>query len=242
MKLSSRLSYDTSNNYKLFKRLKGNRKINTAHVNRLIVIYTNNPAQALYTPILINEKFEIVDGQHRFEAWKEIGVPVTYLMQIGLTLQDAIALNSGHKAWTPTDFANSYVEQGNEHYQTYLDFKHTYGLNHDILLKFLSLERNLRSYTFADGKFIAVDPDKSMALCEQLLSFKAYYKRWNYRAFAYGFYYLWSHPDYDHDIMLKKLEGATSKLQDRTSPEQYADILSDIYNTGNKNRIWFAKK
>ena len=57
----------------MFKKIKGNRIVNKSNLNAII---TSMEQQQLVSPIMINEKFEIIDGQHRFEACKELGLPV----------------------------------------------------------------------------------------------------------------------------------------------------------------------
>ena len=35
-------------------------------------------AGQLNCPILVSEDFKIIDGQHRFKAWKNLGLPIIY--------------------------------------------------------------------------------------------------------------------------------------------------------------------
>lgn len=51
-------------NYKMFKILKPNRKINNSHVRKLMESISARDLSEFY-PILINEKNEVIDGQHR---------------------------------------------------------------------------------------------------------------------------------------------------------------------------------
>lgn len=237
-------TYAKTTDYGRFKSIVGNRKLKEAHVANLVRAFDADAIAIQYNPVTINEKWEVIDGQHRIAALKKLQLPVYYLMQPGLTLENVIALNSGKKAWTPEDFAHSWIERGNKEYETYLWFKDSYGINHDILLRYLSLESPLTSQMFKDGKLKVVDFDRSVKLCEDLISLRPYYNRWNNRSFALGFWNLWSHPAYDHKRMLHKINLNQDKVSDRGTPEQYADMLSDIYNHGVRedNRTWFAKQ
>lgn len=236
--------YDKSTDYKRFKTVKGNRPIRPAHVANLVRALDADATSIQYNPLIINEQWEVIDGQHRLQALEKLELPVYYLMQPGLTLDNVIALNSGKKAWSPEDFAHSWIVRGNQEYVTYLWFKDTYGINHDILLKYLSLENPMTSQMFKDGKLVVVDRDRSVQLCEDLMSLKPYYNRWNNRSFALGFWHLWSHPAYKHKRMLHKINLNQDMVEDRGTPEQYADMLSDIYNHGSRddNRVWFARR
>lgn len=50
--------------YMRFKRIKGNRKLYPGHVEYLRQVLLDKPDMLSYNPILVNERFEIIDGQH----------------------------------------------------------------------------------------------------------------------------------------------------------------------------------
>lgn len=235
--------YAKTTDFDLFHKIEGNRKIKPAHVANLVSAFDADPNIAKYNPIIVNEEYGIIDGQHRYEALKKLGLPVYFIKENYLTLDDVIALNSGQKAWTPQDFAESWIERGRMEYQTYLDFKSEYGLNHDVLLRYLALDKPMTTTMYKAGKFVPTDVEKSRELCNDLVSLKPYYNRWNNRAFALGFYYLWKNPQYKHKRMLDKVSRYSDRVSDRGTPEQYADMLSEIYNFGvqEQNRVWFAR-
>jgi ParB/Sulfiredoxin domain len=239
MKLESTLDYSR------FKRIVGNRGVRRAHIKNLADAIRQDATSVRYNPIVVNEKMEVIDGQHRLEAIKslksELNLPVYYIMEPNLTLDNVISLNSGTKAWTPLDFADSFIERGNKNYQIYKDFKEMYGLNHDVLMRYLSLENPITTEMFKQGKFTVSNVDKSHKLCENLLEIGQYYKRFNYRPFAMGFYKIWRDKQYNHKRMLQKLAIHQSKLVDKSLPEEYSALLQKIYNTGvaEENRVWF---
>ena len=80
--------YET-NDYSQFKFLNNNRDISTKHVNKLI---KSMKEKRLISPILINESGQIIDGQHRFEAQKNLGFPVPYIVQKGYGEKEAQGL------------------------------------------------------------------------------------------------------------------------------------------------------
>ena len=67
----------TSSDYAKFKTLIGNRKPNELHIKRLISSFKE---RYLFSPILVNEKMQIIDGQHRFLSAKELNLPINYLV------------------------------------------------------------------------------------------------------------------------------------------------------------------
>lgn len=83
--------YETTD-YDKFVIVDGNRIID--HVEHI-----KQSMKEHYVPnaILVNEKFEILDGQNRFKAQKELGKPVRYIVEEGLGIVDARAMNRGPK-------------------------------------------------------------------------------------------------------------------------------------------------
>lgn len=61
-----------------FKVLDGNRKIKESHRQELIASIDKHGF--IMNPIIVNENFEVIDGQTRLAACKELGVPVYYIV------------------------------------------------------------------------------------------------------------------------------------------------------------------
>ena len=104
--------------YTLFKQLEGNRGISRGRING--IIRSIQKVGYITNPIIINENFEIIDGQGRFEACKSLGLPVLYLIHKGAGLDECVSMNVSMKNWETMDFINSYAEQGNVYYQQLL--------------------------------------------------------------------------------------------------------------------------
>jgi len=67
-------------------------------------------------PIIVNEKYGIIDGQHRFTYAKEHNLPVYYIVIKGLTKEDCQIMNSVRTSWKQQDYVNFYAMQGNKNY------------------------------------------------------------------------------------------------------------------------------
>ena len=52
-------------NYDMFKKIGGNRKINKANYAKIV---KSMKEEQLIIPIVVNERYEIIDGQHRYTA------------------------------------------------------------------------------------------------------------------------------------------------------------------------------
>ena len=60
--------------YKIFKKLLANREVTQTRVNN--IIDSIQRVGYVTSPIIVNEKMEIIDGQGRLEALQELNLPV----------------------------------------------------------------------------------------------------------------------------------------------------------------------
>lgn len=116
-------TYQTTD-YSLFTRLDGNREIKNARVNKIKKSIETNGY--IFNPIVVNEKYEVIDGQGRLEALKELGLPVDYVVCQGAGLLECIALNASLTSWSIKDYIESYCEMGIEDYILFNDLIHRF--------------------------------------------------------------------------------------------------------------------
>jgi len=229
--------------YSSFKRIEGNRTINKAQVKKLYDSFNEHPDIASAVPITVNDKMEIVDGQHRFAALKQLGLPIWFYQVDGLKLEDVQRINSSTKSWAPSDYARSFAELGNENYKIYLEFKNTYHLTHMVLLMILTSRMNnsgATTATFRKGKFVVGDLKLAHRLAKQLDDIKRYYARGDTRVFALAFKRIATNPQYNHGQMIDKFVLFKDKfLKDSPYVEEYMRQLEKIYNHHNaiENRV-----
>ena len=88
--------------YGIFKTVSGNRNISEFHIELLKrSIKKRNLTKDF--PILVNSNFEILDGQHRYEALSNLGLPIYYRIAEVTTVQDIAIVNTISKKWTLAD-------------------------------------------------------------------------------------------------------------------------------------------
>lgn len=97
-----------------FKKLNGNRSLNESQVDGII----NSIDEVGYqpVPILVNEKMEVIDGQHRLEAAKRLGIPIYFIIKPGAGAREVMQLNLRRGNWTVYDFIGFYSANGNGNY------------------------------------------------------------------------------------------------------------------------------
>lgn len=64
--------------YSQFKRLDSNRTVKTGRVNK--IKQSIEKVGYVQSPIIVNEKMEVIDGQGRLEALKQLQIPVDYIV------------------------------------------------------------------------------------------------------------------------------------------------------------------
>jgi len=104
-----------SANHKIFKNQKGNRPVLNKDLKTLQrKIEEIDLLQ--YHPILVNEKLEVIDGQHRLKVAKILKLTIYYMIIKEADLETTKHINVVGINWSLKDFMNSYVELGNKHY------------------------------------------------------------------------------------------------------------------------------
>lgn len=104
----------TSSDYAVFKKLKGNRSVLPNRVEKikrsiLRVGYVTNP-------IIVNERYEVIDGQGRLAALEQLHLPVDYIVVDGIGVEECVSLNIDQTNWKNIDYIDSYCDQGNDNY------------------------------------------------------------------------------------------------------------------------------
>ena len=97
--------------YEMFEFLDSNRQPNTSIMTKLENSIKENGVQI---PIIVNQKKQIVDGQHRFWALRKLGYSIPYI--ISKTWKDdkhTIEINNTGSRWNALDFANYAAVNGN---------------------------------------------------------------------------------------------------------------------------------
>lgn len=106
--------YET-HEYGMFKYLIGNRGVKPARVKK-IIDSINNVGYIKPSPVIVNEKFEVIDGQGRIEACKEKGLPVYFVIAEDAGVEECIMMNIGQSNWGISDYVESYASRGNQNY------------------------------------------------------------------------------------------------------------------------------
>ena len=225
--------------YGLFKIMSDNRTINLLHVQRLVESFH---AKHLVCPIIVNERHEVIDGQHRLLASKETGLPVYFIVLKGYGINEVQVFNTNQKNWTKMDFLNMYCQEGRKPYLEFKEFMDHFPdfaiqASERILTGKLNggrqgkiAGRRAAMKDFEEGKLVIPNLAKSYALARKIMDFKPFYPGFNRGTFVSAVLPLFSSKVYSHKEMLHKLETAKIALTDCPNIPAYRMLLEDIYN------------
>jgi hypothetical protein len=151
--------------YNIFKKQKGNRQVKPNDFQSL-----HNKVEARdmlkYFPVLVNDKYEIIDGQHRVEVAEALGLTVFYMIVPDADLVTTKDINVTGKKWTREDFLNSYIELGNKHYIEIDKFLKSCDNRYSIataVYLFTGRNDNNASKKFIEGEFVITKENRKIA-------------------------------------------------------------------------------
>jgi len=217
----------STKDYSVFKTLKGNRIINQKNLRRIIASMRKKVHRS---PIQVNERMEIIDGQHRLEARRELGLPVEYYISKGADLTTVQDLNTNTENWKIDDYLNSYIAKGLKDYIIYKQFLDAYKFNHRITMYLLTGDTRTNEATFKEGEFKIKDIQQASEIASKLNLVGAYYDGYKRRTFCYAFVSCLKNKKFVFEEFLNKLSYQRSKLFDCARVDQYLEIIEEIYN------------
>lgn len=236
-----------TNDLSIFKTIDGNRVPNLQHIKRLadsIRIYGMK-----CNPILVNEKMQVIDGQHRLMAAKEVGSFVYYIILNGYTLSEVHTLNLNQKNWSKKDYMEGYANMGIESYIKLRDFCNK---NEDLLFTdCLSLCSNVGSknfyfsnkssrgiiHVFEEGTWIGKDFELAQDWANKIRMIQPYYTNYNRSTFIGTMLTLFQNDNFDFNEFMHKLRLQPTALVDCANREQYKTLIEDIYNFRSRNKV-----
>jgi hypothetical protein len=243
----------STNDYGLFSYIKGNRAVIPVHVKRLKESFSK---KYLLSPIIVNRNFQIIDGQNRFEAAKQIGKPINFIICNDYGLEEVQLLNTNTKNWKRIDYLNAFCDIGNEQYIKFKQFMDDFpdfgfGACEVLLTNFLGkrtkTNSDMKSTTnkdgsysvryFEEGDLFIPNYKKSVENANKLLMLKPYYEGYNRFIFVTAMLGVFKIDYYDHNKFISKLHNNPTALQHCPNITQYKLMIEDIYNFRSKEKV-----
>lgn len=219
--------------YSVFKDHADNRNIRESHVRKLIERMRKNGWLKTST-VIVNEKFQIIDGHHRVKAAVQAGVSIRYIIIRGATGDDITALNTTRLQWSPFDHLEKFVKRGNQHYiyfselsKKYPHFKYT-----EIGMFCKNSITPIVRDSFENGLFVTKSMKVADKWASEITQLKdAFPKYYNKSIFVRAMVKLLSQKSEFHfDEFMKKVELRPTMLVPCGTVDQYVTMIIKLYN------------
>jgi hypothetical protein len=234
----------------IFKKAEGNRDIDPANLKKIVnSIKINNMLEL--RPLTVNKNMEVLDGQHRLEAAKVLGLPVYYEINVDATPEDMILLNTAQKGWSMDDYVKFYASRGDENYIRVLDLAKKYDCSAASIISlsgkgYSTGEGTRRALKNGRLKFDFLEAEdkikEKMWQYNQVADFikSRTFEGVNYTGritFKRALFVLFDNPEFVFSTFMHKLQINISKMHSCTMMSQYVQLLKEIYNYKNENPI-----
>jgi len=231
-----------SSEYGRFKFLPGNRDLNETKIDKIVKVIKEEGIDVLkYSPVIVNEKYQIIDGQHRFTVAKKLKRPIFYVKIEDIGLSGVAKINSNSSNWKVKDYLNSYSDLKKEPYlfvqKTIAQYKitpvilshliHHKGVKHDVNIKEL----------FIDGLIELNHQIWTEEFLKRLSKYENYIKSPYSRRSVEAFIRLENKGKFDHEHMVGKFKMAKQKIESFSSAKDLIMQMETIANFKAKERV-----
>jgi len=242
---------EQTKDYDVFLKHKCNRPVDESAVERLMnSIQKRNRLSS--KPICVDPDFCIIDGQHRLEAAKRLGIPI-YYVQEDFCSDDMLQMNANQKNWLITDYLNFYSKtKGHPRYDDYVklkEFMDTEKVTVSIAVQLLNSDRSSEFFRkFKDGIYQFPTEEEFGEAMEKNSKIKEtidYIKRktsgskgWLDKVTFYSAMVdFFNVKSFEYKTFQTKLEYKLDLLRPCTRQCDYVRIFKDIYNWKNQSPI-----
>ena len=245
--------------YHLFGFIKGNREINPTNLNN--ITESLKKKQVLESTIIIGvddvsndgKPYKIIEGQHRFTACSELGLPVSFIIRedfdievMEKSLSIVELLNTASKTWDITNFMYSKCLLGIEPYILYNKLFEKYNLfEHENILQIINKYKGDYKYVwfqqFKEGELLLTNEmyeqvDRDLSILDSMTpSIINSGKRQYIKALTNIVYT----PNLDINRLVEKMLKFGELPVSKTIDKCYEIIVKDVYNKGlSKNKLY----
>lgn len=233
-----------SADYKKFKTIKGNRVISPKKVSKIVNDVNKGLNLFPYCPLVVSQNadgtFNIIDGQHRFTAAKELKHPIHFVVAHNIELRDIARMNSNTDKWKYADFMNCYIDLGIKDYEVLKNFcqlhKVEIRMGLSLLMKGKPGSNSKHAEIFMDGKFVVnyeTEAEEFMELIDFLFEPYIFNRHANLLEAVYK---LREKGLWNVTTMQQKLRAYPNMMDKMASVKNYIYLLEQIYNVRSQNR------
>lgn len=228
---------------KIFKEVTANREVNKSHVKKLIAAIKKNNLLRI-NPILVDRKMNVIDGQHRLEAARQLKEGIYYIIDEHISEADISTLNSNKSNWKPSDYVNYYSINKAVGFSLVTKLLNLYPwLNISACVALLSSSGSGRPAEIREGKIDVSNYNNAIEILPKIDALKDDFKFVTSGKFIRAFRKLIETGLYDHDHFLKKLEMNKRAFVQCATTKQYLEMIEEFYNKNlhEQHKIYFTR-
>lgn len=188
-------------------------------------------------PICVTSNKEVVDGQHRLEAAKRLGVPIYYVVDDHYSPIKMVTRNTTQLKWMLDDYLNYYSHQGYEDYVKLANLKKDVSWPLQCVLIWIPTGDRAKG-NFKEGRFkFTLDHKTADAMknAAQLIELLEEYNIkpsniWAQQYFHQAMKTFFMSGLVDADTFFAKFEVASHMLRGGRSSGDYIEMFVNIYN------------
>lgn len=234
-------------NYSIFKKKPENRDLDSRNlVNIVSSMRVRN--LLMFNPILVDGKMQVIDGQHRLEAAKQLGEEVFYVVDDLATDEEMVLMNNTGKQWDMAAYINFHISKGNLEYLKLREAAKERGMAVHEFLRYISGGRHRFNKDFKLGNFkffCEEDIEVADKTVESVKTVTELLKRYIFadnrfldsRKFKIALFSFLRRKDVEVEKLLRKIESKSSSIHKCADSRGYYIMLRDIYNWNNKSPI-----
>jgi hypothetical protein len=232
-------SIASTKNYSLFDRSRENRPVNLSNRHRLrasMKEYGWLKAFPMFAQRTTNGRLIIIDGQHRFEIAKELGVAVRYI--VDETKVDVVKLQGG-ASWVPKDYAGSFAQRGLKDYERVIEFaeKHNVPLTTAAALLAGTVCFGNVNTSFRDGSYKVKDELFADRVATIFSHMNAYGRFTSKRSCVDAIAACCRVGFFDVRRFLNNVKRCPEKLQPYATRDAVLLMMEEIYNYAQSKRV-----
>ena len=229
--------------YSMFKFTEDNREggIRQSHVNRLVESIQKCNLLA-FRPILVDQDFNIIDGQHRTKAAEKLGLEIYYEVRHSVDSEEMILLNIA-KTWTTPDYLNYYVKHNYPEYIKLKSFMNENKLTAKVALNMTHHSRKEEFTSFKDGKYVfkPIIATENLGVCyiiiDQIKNFNGHSPYTNSSKFWKALTRMINAPEFELKKWLANFEKFCHKMVAKATMQGYLFVMMEIFNHRNNKKI-----
>lgn len=230
------VNFFITKNYSQFKKTKGNRPLSTSHVNKIKKAIA---AKDLKLPILVTSEMDIRDGHHTFQARKELGLPIYYIVLESNDAFDMALLNSNRSQWNYDDYLNFFCTYQRKDYLILRSKVNEYNMPVleavSVFLGRVGLDSGLAS-DYKEGRFKI--PDGGLMRFDRIVSEMKYINnimndsKKMKRSFIRAYMIADKCPNWNFQRFKAAMKSKGAKLLGSQTTEDFISQFQNIYNSG----------